>query len=81
MSTYRHYPGRPATLTAEFVRARYQELTARIEPAERTDDQSRLRSVTGGHGSYSIEYSHCAAVPVQRQLQLMWQFKGVAEED
>ena len=56
-------------------------INGQVPLSELSDYQSRLRSVTGGHGSYSIEYSHYAAVPVQTQQQLMSQFKAVAEED
>ncbi len=56
-------------------------INGQVPLSELTDYQSRLRSVTGGHGSYSIEYSHYAAVPMQTQQQLMSQFKAVAEED
>jgi len=49
--------------------------------AELADFQNRLRSITGGQGSYSVEFSHYAQVPAQLQQQLMSQFKGVQEED
>jgi elongation factor G len=38
--------------------------------AELTDYQSRLKSLTGGRGSYNIEFSHYAQVPPQTQNQL-----------
>ena len=41
----------------------------------------RLRSVTGGQGAYTIEFSHYAAVPPQTQSQLASQFKLDREED
>ena len=43
--------------------------------------QSRLRSVTGGQGAYTIEFSHYAAVPPQTQQELASQFKLEKEED
>jgi elongation factor G len=43
--------------------------------SEVTEYQSRLRSVTGGQGAYTIEFSHYAPVPPQTQQQLASQFK------
>jgi elongation factor G len=41
--------------------------------------QSRLRSVTGGQGAYTIEFSHYAPVPPQTQQELASQFKKERE--
>ena len=49
--------------------------------SEVTDYQSRLRSVTGGQGAYTLEFSHYAAVPPSTQQQLASQFKLEREED
>jgi elongation factor G len=49
--------------------------------SEVTDYQTRLRSVTGGQGAYTVEFSHYAAVPPQTQSQLASQFKLEREED
>lgn len=49
--------------------------------SEVADYQSRLRSVTGGQGAYTIEFSHYAPVPPQTQQQLQSQFKLEREED
>jgi len=46
-----------------------------------SDYQSRLRSVTGGQGAYTVEFSHYAAVPPSTQSQLASQFKLAHEED
>jgi elongation factor G len=43
--------------------------------------QSKLKSATGGHGSYIIEFSHYEAVPPRLQQQLAAEFKPQAEED
>jgi len=56
-------------------------ITGQVPLAELSDYQSRLRSMTGGHGSYTIEFSHYASVPPQTQQQLMSQFKRAADED
>jgi elongation factor G len=55
--------------------------TGQVPLAELTDFQNRLRSITGGQGSYSVEFSHYAQVPGQMQQQLMSQFKAAREED
>jgi elongation factor G len=49
--------------------------------SEVSDYQSRLRSVTGGQGAYTIEFSHYAPVPPQTQSHLASQFKLEREED
>ena len=49
--------------------------------AELVDFQNRLRSITGGQASYSVEFSHYAQVPVQTQQQLMSQYKAAREEE
>jgi elongation factor G len=49
--------------------------------SEVSEYQSRLRSVTGGQGAYTIEFSHYAAVPPQTQSFLASQFKLEREED
>ena len=55
--------------------------TGQVPLAELTDFQNRLRSITGGQGSYSVEFSHYAQVPAQTQQQLMSQYKGAREEE
>jgi len=42
---------------------------------------SRLRSMTGGQGAYTVEFSHYAPVPPQTQQTLASQFKLEKEED
>ena len=55
--------------------------TGQVPMAELVDFQNRLRSITGGQASYSVEFSHYAQVPVQTQQQLMSQYKAAREED
>ena len=43
--------------------------------------QSELKSLTGGAGSYTMEFSHYDPVPPPIQQQLQSDFKPVAEED
>ena len=49
--------------------------------AELDDYQSRLKSLTGGQGSYNVGFSHYAQVPETTQHQLMSQFKSVSLAD
>jgi elongation factor G len=53
----------------------------KVPLSEFSEYQSRLRSVTGGQGSYSMEFSHYAPVPPTTQQQLASQFKLAREED
>jgi elongation factor G len=55
--------------------------TGQVPLAELTDFQNRLRSLTGGQGTYSLEFSHYAQVPAQTQQQLMSQHKAAREEE
>jgi elongation factor G len=55
--------------------------SGQVPLAELADFQNRLRSLTGGQGSYSIEFSHYAQVPGQMQQQLVSQHKVAHEED
>jgi elongation factor G len=53
----------------------------KIPLAELDDYQGRLKSLTAGQGSYSIRFSHYAAVPAATQQQLAAQNKPVVEDD
>ncbi|MGP1609652.1 MAG: elongation factor G, partial [Burkholderiales bacterium] len=55
--------------------------TGQVPMAELVDFQNRLRSITGGQGSYSVEFSHYAQVPAQMQQQLTSQHKAAREEE
>jgi elongation factor G len=56
-------------------------ISGQVPLSEVTEYQSRLRSVTGGQGSYTVEYSHYAMVPPQTQQLLTSQFKLAHEDD
>jgi len=45
-------------------------ISGKVPLAELDDYQGRLKSLTGGQGSYSIVFSHYAPVPAQTQQQL-----------
>ena len=55
-------------------------ITGQAPLAELEGYQSRLKSLTGGQGSYSIAFSHYAQVPPATQQHLAAQHKVVEEE-
>lgn len=55
-------------------------IAALVPLAELTDYQSRLKSLTGGEGAYTMELSHYDPVPPKKQQELMSAFKKVEEE-
>lgn len=56
-------------------------ITGEVPLAELNDYQSRLKSLTGGQGSYSIEFLRYAAVPPTIQQQLASKFQLHDEEE
>lgn len=56
-------------------------INGKVPLAELDDFQGRLKSLTGGQGSYSITFSHYAPVPLTTQQQLASQHKAVRVED
>ncbi len=73
--------GRRGHITGTEARGDAAEIAGQVPLSELGDYQSRLRSITGGHGAYSMELSHYAAVPPQTQQQLASQYKRAAEEE
>jgi elongation factor G len=55
-------------------------VTALVPLAEITEYQSRLRSLTGGTGAYTMEISHYDQVPPRRQQELMEAWRPRADE-
>ncbi len=49
--------------------------------SELRDYQTKLKSLTGGHGSYSIELSHYEPVPAHTQAELVKIYKVHAKEE
>ena len=49
--------------------------------AELDDYQGRLKSLTGGKGSYSITFSHYAQVPAGTQQELAGKYRAVSHAD
>jgi elongation factor G len=56
-------------------------VTGQVPLSELSTYQSELKSVTGGSGVYTMEFSHYDPVPAQIQQQLMSEFKPRAEEE
>jgi len=57
------------------------KITGVVPMAEVSNYQSRLKSITGGHGSYSLEFRHYEAAPPSVQQQLASEYKAKREED
>ena len=49
-------------------------ISAKVPLSEVISYQSRLKSVTGGHGSYSLQFSHYEPVPPNTQQHLVTEF-------
>ena len=56
-------------------------ITGEVPLAELNDYQSRLKSLTGGQGSYTIEFARYAAVPPQVQQQMASKFQLKDDEE
>ncbi|MBI2313269.1 MAG: elongation factor G [Betaproteobacteria bacterium] len=56
-------------------------ISGRVPLSELNNYQSKLKSVTGGHGSYSLEFSHYEPVPPTVQTQLVSQYKAHRTEE
>ncbi|MCL2344850.1 MAG: elongation factor G [Desulfobulbus sp.] len=56
-------------------------ISGEVPLAELNDYQSRLKSLTGGQGSYTIEFARYAAVPPNVQQQLASKFQLQDEEE
>ncbi|MDY6945156.1 MAG: elongation factor G [Pseudomonadota bacterium] len=54
-------------------------ISALVPLAEINDYQSRIKSLTGGEGAYTMELSHYDPVPARRQQELAQAFKRAAE--
>lgn len=56
-------------------------VNGQVPLSELSDYSTRLRAMTGGQGSYSIEFSHYAPVSAATQAQLAAKFKLAQDED
>ena len=57
------------------------DITALVPLAELTDYPSRLKSITGGSGTFVLELAHYEAVPPRKQQELVAAFQPAKEED
>jgi elongation factor G len=55
-------------------------IKGQVPLSELNNYQSKLKSVTGGQGQYSVEFSHYEPVPPNIQQQLMAEYKPSQEE-
>jgi elongation factor G len=55
-------------------------IRALVPLAELNDYQSRVKSLTGGEGTYSMELSHYDPVPPRKQQELTKSFRQVDED-
>ena len=55
-------------------------ISALVPLAEINDYQARVKSLTGGEGTYTMELSHYDPVPPKKQQELAKAFKRVEEE-
>ena len=55
-------------------------ISARVPLSEMSDYHSRISSITGGQGSYSMELSHYEQVPANVQQQIVEAAKKAREE-
>ena len=56
-------------------------ISGQVPLSEISSYQSQLKSITGGAGFFSIEFSHHDPVPARKQQELMAEFKPREEED
>ncbi len=56
-------------------------VSALVPLAELSDYQTRLKALTGGEGSYIVDFSHYDPVPPRRQQELMEAWKPRVTED
>ena len=65
----------------DFLPGGMAAVKAMVPLSELTQYQSQLKSVTGGRGSFVMEFSHYEPVPTHVQQQIVSQYKPQAEEE
>ena len=73
--------GKRGHITGTGQRGGMTSITGQVPLAELNDYQSRLKSLTGGQGSYSLAFSHYAQVPPNVQQQLTAHYKAHDDEE
>jgi len=56
-------------------------IKAQVPLSEVSNYQNQLKAVTGGQGSYTVDFANYAVVPPNIQQQVVAQYKPKAEED
>ncbi|MBW7903648.1 MAG: elongation factor G [Rhodocyclaceae bacterium] len=73
--------GKRGHVTGTGQRGGMTAISGQVPLAELNDYQSRLKSLTGGQGSYSLAFSHYAPVPPNVQQQLTAQHKSGDDDE
>ena len=63
------------------AKGRNQAVKANVPLSEMLEYDSRLRSMTGDRGDYSMEFSHYEEAPVHIQEKIIAESKPVEEEE
>jgi elongation factor G len=61
--------------------AKMVSISAEVPLSELSNYQMQLKSATGGHGFYTMEFSHYEAVPTQIQHQLVTSYKPTETDE
>lgn len=73
--------GKRGHVTGTGQRSGMTAINGQVPLAELNDYQSRLKSLTGGKGSYNLAFSHYAPVPPQLQQQLTAHYQAHDDEE
>jgi len=57
------------------------QISAKVPLSEMDGYQSKLKSLTGGQGSFTMEFSHYESVPAKVQHDLMAEFRPQVEAE
>jgi len=68
-------------LGSDIQAAKMVSISAEVPLSELSNYQMQLKSVTGGHGFYTMEFSHYEAVPMQIQHQLVNNYKPIETDE
>ncbi|RLI47820.1 MAG: elongation factor G, partial [Candidatus Thorarchaeota archaeon] len=72
--------GRRGKVLGMEAKSKYQVITALVPMAEVLTYASDLTSITGGRGSFTIEFSHYEEVPAALAEKIIQQAKAEKEE-
>jgi len=72
---------RRARINGQDMHGGRAQISAMVPLAELQDYLSRLKAITGGEGTYTMDLSHYDPVPARKQQELMAAFKPQEETD